>query len=185
MFPLIIDSKKVQIALVGTGDLAALRLGELLESGVENIKIYSNNPSTKLKRLAGTRLIKASPTDAQLKQNQIIYIAGLDEKETIALSNKCQKLGILISVEEDKNLSSFHTPGVVRRGDLLFSVSTGGKSPALRKRIDKIIAHMFGPEWAGRLDILSSKRKAWRDEKLGAKEITKKTNKYINDEEWL
>src|SRR5262249_48668359 len=47
---------------------------------------------------------------------------------------------------------------VVRRGDLTIAVSTGGRSPALARRLREAFDDEFGPEWAGALEVLGEVR---------------------------
>ena len=88
-------------------------------------------------------------------------------------------------MEDFKSVSSVHNPGVVKRGDLLITLSTGGKSPALRYKLQKTIERMFGPEWSKRVEILYSKKKAWSDEHVTEKEIARRINAFVDHEEWL
>ena len=51
---------------------------------------------------------------------------------------------------------------MVRRGDLLLTVSTGAKSPGLAARIRARLEVEYGPEWDDHLEHLARKRAAWR-----------------------
>jgi precorrin-2 dehydrogenase/sirohydrochlorin ferrochelatase len=82
-------------------------------------------------------------------------------------------------------LCDFHNPSQVRRGDLLLTVSTGGKSPGLAARIRAQLAQMFGPEWAERLDQIGRKRTAWRREPRSLDELARLTNAAIDANGWL
>ena len=44
---------------------------------------------------------------------------------------------------DDKELSNFTVPSFVKRGDLLLSVSTGGKSPSLSSKIRKDLEEVY------------------------------------------
>jgi precorrin-2 dehydrogenase len=79
----------------------------------------------------------------------------------------------------------FHNPSVVRRGDLLLTVSTGGKSPGLAARIRRELAERFGPEWALRLERLGAKRTAWRRRARPLDELARLTDAMIDHERWL
>jgi precorrin-2 dehydrogenase/sirohydrochlorin ferrochelatase len=53
--------------------------------------------------------------------------------------------GILLNVEDDIACSIFHSPAVVRRGDLIVAISTGGQCPGLAPAIRRRIEASFGP----------------------------------------
>jgi precorrin-2 dehydrogenase/sirohydrochlorin ferrochelatase len=48
----------------------------------------------------------------------------------------------------------------VRRGDLLVGISTGGRLPALAKRLRRRLAAELGWEWEALLDVLGEVRSA-------------------------
>ena len=55
--------------------------------------------------------------------------------------------------------SDFIVPSVVSRGDLTLAVSTGGKSPALAKKLRKDLSDHFGDEYAVFLDLMGKIRR--------------------------
>ncbi|HUD53327.1 precorrin-2 dehydrogenase/sirohydrochlorin ferrochelatase family protein, partial [Parvibaculum sp.] len=84
-----------------------------------------------------------------------------------------------------KALCDFHVPSTVRRGDLLLTVSTGGKSPGLARRLRRYLEDLFDPDWAGRLQDLAERRDAWREEGLDMSEIGRRTEAHIDEKGWL
>jgi precorrin-2 dehydrogenase/sirohydrochlorin ferrochelatase len=46
----------------------------------------------------------------------------------------------------------------VRRGHLAIAISTGGRSPALARRLREELDERFGPEWAALADLLGEVR---------------------------
>jgi precorrin-2 dehydrogenase/sirohydrochlorin ferrochelatase len=56
-------------------------------------------------------------------------------------------------------------PAVVRRGELLLTVSTGGASPALARRIRKELEERYGMEYATALELLTRLREKLLTEK--------------------
>jgi precorrin-2 dehydrogenase/sirohydrochlorin ferrochelatase len=49
-------------------------------------------------------------------------------------------------------------PSIVRRGDLVFAVGTGGASPALSKALRRRLEESYGPEWSEVLRVLREVR---------------------------
>ena len=66
--------------------------------------------------------------------------------------------GILVNVMDDVPHCDFAAPAVVRRGDLTIAVATGGRSPALARRLRERLGDEFGPEWADVLAVLGDVR---------------------------
>jgi precorrin-2 dehydrogenase/sirohydrochlorin ferrochelatase len=162
MIPLIVDPKRVAIALVGRGGAAARRLEVLCEGGAQRLTVFSDRPSATLAARAGARLLRRLPGPDDLAALTLLWIVDLALAEATPLARAARAAGCLVNVEDVIGWCDFHNPAQVRRGDLLLTVSTGGKSPGLAARIRSELARAFGPEWAERLDIIAGKRAAWR-----------------------
>ena len=55
-------------------------------------------------------------------------------------------------------LCDFTVPAQVARGDLLITVSTGGRSPALARRLREELAGRYGPEYGACLELIARLR---------------------------
>lgn len=185
MFPILLDLGSLKVILVGEGEAAEKRLAALDDAGAPALEVYSQAPSAAFSKQAGKRLKGPRPTDEALKSANIVFLAGLGDRESVALAGKARGAGALVNTEDVKPLCDFHVPSIVRRGDLVITVSTGGKSPGLARRLRRYLEGLFGPEWAGRLDELGRQRRAWRSEGHELAEIGRKTDVYIEEKGWL
>ncbi len=75
-----------------------------------------------------------------------------------AVALEAQNAGQLINVIDAPGDCDFQVPASVRRGDLLISVSTNGKSPAVAAMIKKKLERDFGPEYQDLLLLMASIR---------------------------
>lgn len=66
--------------------------------------------------------------------------------------------GALVNVTDGSHPGNFTVPAQVCRGDLLFTVSTGGKSPAFARQLQRELAGRYGEEYAVCLDLLAGMR---------------------------
>jgi precorrin-2 dehydrogenase/sirohydrochlorin ferrochelatase len=78
------------------------------------------------------------------------------ERDTIA--SEARARGVLVNVMDDVKNCDFAAPAIVRRGDLVIAISTGGKSPALAKRLREELSQRFGPEWEEVMRLLGEVR---------------------------
>ena len=85
-----------------------------------------------------------------------MWIVDLPLAQAAPLARAARAAGCLVNVEDVIELCDFHNPAQVRRGDLLLTVSTGGKSPGLAARIRSELARTFGPEWSDRLNRIAA-----------------------------
>jgi precorrin-2 dehydrogenase/sirohydrochlorin ferrochelatase len=111
MLPINLDAAKLPIALIGDGPRAARRLELLVEAG-----------ATQVSRV---------PPDGDLAGYRIVYIADFDEDRSREIAAHARAAGALVNVEDVTELCDFHTPALIRRGDLTVTVATGGRAPGL------------------------------------------------------
>uniref|UniRef100_UPI0038B24505 precorrin-2 dehydrogenase/sirohydrochlorin ferrochelatase family protein n=1 Tax=Geminicoccus flavidas TaxID=2506407 RepID=UPI0038B24505 len=93
--------------------------------------------------------------------------------------------GVLVNIEDHPPFCDFHTPALVRRGDLLVSISTAGKSPGLAMRLRRWLESQLGEEWAERLEAIARKRTAWRRRPRTLDELASLTDAVIDGHGWL
>ena len=134
----------------------ARRLELLLQAGAEQIDVFSDAPSAGLAAGAGVRLRRQLPDQDELAALALVWIVDLPLAEAAPLARAARAAGCLVNVEDVTELCDFHNPAQVRRGDLLLTVSTGGRSPGLAARIRSELARTFGPEWSDRLNRIAA-----------------------------
>src|SRR3954463_10252359 len=78
------------------------------------------------------------------------------ERDLIA--SEARARGVLVNVMDDVKNCDFAAPAIVRRGDLVIAISTGGKSPALARRVGGGVRQRFGPEWEEVMRLLGELR---------------------------
>ena len=166
MLPILL-TKTTRIGLAGQGDGLGRRASLLVEAGVNPVLLASDAED---EALAGLRLL---------------FVAGLPESEARSLATKARAKGVLVNVEDVPDLCDFHVPAIVRRGDLVLSVSTGGRVPGLARRLRESLERQFGPEWSNRLDELSDARESWRAAGLAPQDVSKRTRERIAEKGWL
>ena len=167
MLPIALTPHTLKAALIGQGDALARRQAMLADAGVE------------------ARLLPHDVPDAALKGLNLLFVAGLPEGESRALANRARALGVLVNVEDVLPLCDFHVPAIVRRGDLLLTISTGGQAPGLSRALRESLAGQFGPEWTERLRDLARARARWRSEGLSMAEVSQRVRDFAHKEGWL
>jgi precorrin-2 dehydrogenase/sirohydrochlorin ferrochelatase len=185
MIPIVLDPDMTRMALIGRGEVACSRLTWLEQGGVEDIAIYSDNPSLGLEQAVGSRLRRRLPDAAELAGFQVVWIADLPVDLALPLAADIRRNGGLVNVEDVKSGCDFHNPALVRRGDLLLTVSTNGKSPGLAARIRRQLATTFGPEWGDRLAHIGRKRNAWKRRERSLEDLATLTDATIDAKGWL
>lgn len=184
MIPVALDPARVRIALVGQGPLAQRRLAQLLEGGAVPT-VYSPDADAELAALAGDGLRRALPSPADLDGVQVLFVVGIADDAAEALARQARARNILVNVEDVIPLCDFHAPSVIRRGDLLMTVSTGGKSPALAQVLRERLETLFPAVWADRLAELAALRDRLRAAGAKGPEVLRACRDLIAAKGWL
>jgi precorrin-2 dehydrogenase/sirohydrochlorin ferrochelatase len=185
MLPLMLDLRRLPVALIGGGEAACRRLALLEAAGAEDLTVYAPVPIPALARAAGARLCRRLPATRELAAARLVFIGDKVTPESAALAATARALGALVHVEDAPALSDAHAPAVVRRGDLVIAVSTGGRSPGLARKVKRFLGRLFGPEWQGRLDALAAMRQAWRAAGAGPEAVSRWTEDWVDRQGWL
>lgn len=185
MIPIVLDPGRLSLALVGRGAVAVNRLRGLLDGGAERLTVFSDGPSDEFAAMAGDRLVLAIPDAEWLRAFDVVWVADMDPRISAAIARAARAVGTLVNVEDNRPNCDFHTPSVVRRGDLLLTVSTGGRSPGLAARIRRYLERTFGPEWGERLDDVAKRRTRWRRRGLPLSEMARRTDDLVERRRWL
>ena len=167
MLPIVLDPTRLKAGLAGRGEALAHRAAFLADAGVT------------------VRLLSMDVSDEVLAALDLLFVAGLPEGEVRLLTGRARALGVLVNVEDVLPLCDFHVPAVVRRGDLLLTVSTGGTSPALARQVREYLAKSFGAEWSHRLDMLGQARAKLRSQGLGPAIVSEKVRALVTEKGWL
>jgi precorrin-2 dehydrogenase/sirohydrochlorin ferrochelatase len=185
MIPIVLDPAMTTIALVGRGEVAQSRLAWLRAGGADHVPVFSDQPSPDLEAAAGLHLRRHLPDGAELARFRLVWIADLPVDLALPLADAARARGTLVNVEDVKRGCDFHNPALVRRGDLLLTVSTNGRSPGLAARIRRELARQFGPEWSDRLGQVSRRRDTWKRRARPLEELARLTDALIDSKSWL
>ena len=163
MLPITIDASRVRIMLVGNGTAACRRLALLDRAGASRVDVYADAPEPGLVAAAGDRLRRRLPSAEEIARARLVVLSKVGEPAASQLRRIADSAGVLLNVEDDIARSDFHSPAVVRRGDLTVAISTGGKSPGLAAAIRRQIEAALGPRWDAQLERVAALRARWRD----------------------
>ena len=171
-YPISLNLKDRRCLVVGGGSVAERKVETLLEFGAE-VTIIAPDLTPALSDLVSRRLIQhlassyqSDPSDPTCLPRSIgdpsdwaLVFAATDDREV----NKrvfadCQSRGILVNVVDDPELCNFFVPAIVRRDDLIISISTSGKSPAMARWLREKLEKEYGPEYGQLADILGQLR---------------------------
>lgn len=146
--------------IVGGGPEAEARVTALVHAGAE-VVVVTPTPSAALDdeaRAGRIRLHRRSWRAGDLAGAFLGYNTREDDTPVAEIWAESRARDVLFSTLDDKARCDFATPAVVRRGDLVLTVGTAGRAPALAKRLRQHLEAQIGPEYADLVDVLDAAR---------------------------
>jgi precorrin-2 dehydrogenase/sirohydrochlorin ferrochelatase len=185
MLPIALDLTHLPVALVGRGAGARRRLALLDQAAARHVTVFSDAPDAALAAAAGDRLRRRLPGRDDVADSAVLLVCDLPRPRAAALAADGRALKRLVNVEDETALCDFHMPAIVRRGDLVLAISTGGKSPGLARALKQWLERLLDARWAERLQLLARRRRGWRASGHSAQEVGGLTRRLLERSGWL
>jgi precorrin-2 dehydrogenase/sirohydrochlorin ferrochelatase len=163
-YPVMMNLQGKQVVVVGGGRVALRKIVSLLDSGA-NVAVISPKLIDELLALHFaqkiTWVIEPFSPDQLDRFEPITLIFGATNirEVNVKLSAEAMLRRIPCNIADVPDLCTFIVPAVITQGDLIISVSTGGSSPALARRIREDLEKKFGPEYAAMTRLMGELRK--------------------------
>jgi precorrin-2 dehydrogenase/sirohydrochlorin ferrochelatase len=183
--PLALDLAVLPVALTGAGPALIKRLTLLDGETVPGLRVYAPSPEPAVIAAAAGRLVQRLPTEAEIAACRVLFVAGLPFTQSAELAAQARRRRVLVNVEDTLSLCDFHVPAILRRGDLAISISTGGGSPTLSRRLRAYLGGLFPTVWSNRVGRIAAMRETMRNDGASMSEIAARTNAMIDEEGWL
>lgn len=156
-YPAFLDLGGKKAVVVGGGEVAQRKVIALLASGAY-VTVISPSLTRKLQKALEGGKIRHIPR--LYRKNDLkgafVVIAATDSPETNKrISKDAPALVNVVDVPADCN---FIAPSVVRRGQLLIAISTGGASPAFSRALRRELEIQYGTEFSGYLKFVKEIR---------------------------
>lgn len=152
------------VIVVGGGRVAVRKIMGLIPSGAKII-VISPQIDKELEDLSAAgelTWIKEEFRDELLDRfpDTLLVFGTTDIREVnVAIHGSAVQRNVLCNIADVPDLCTFIVPAVIVQGDLMISVSTGGASPALARRIREDLERRFGPEYATMTKLMGELRK--------------------------
>ncbi|MBM3497484.1 MAG: bifunctional precorrin-2 dehydrogenase/sirohydrochlorin ferrochelatase [Armatimonadetes bacterium] len=144
---LLIEGRRCLV--IGGGKVAERKVLSLLEAGAQ-VRVVSPEATREIADLAAAGRIewrRAEASEADLADAFLVIAATDDAAVNARLAAAANAAGKLVNAVDQPADCNFFVPASVRRGPVLLTVSTGGGSPALAKRLREKLEAAFGPEY--------------------------------------
>lgn len=170
-YPIFLDVTDKKCLVVGGGQVALRKVKALLKHNAQ-VEVVSPTLCPELSELAKKGTVKAILRDYQsgdLENAFIVVIATSESKINEEVAKEAKERKIPVNVADNPKLSDFIAPSYFQRGDLTIAISTGGKSPALARKIRTELEKLFGDEYASLTLLIEEVRKELKQKGIVAK----------------
>lgn len=142
--------------VVGGGAVGERKVLDLLAAGAR-VTVVSLRLTPRLQAMAAAGQIqhRAETFQPGHLEGMFLVVGATDDPETNRqISTAAQERRLLVNIVDAPDLCTFVVPATIRRGDLVVAIGTGGRSPALAKRLRQELETRFGPEYEAYLELL-------------------------------
>jgi len=146
--------------VIGGGTVACRKVKSLIAAGAE-VTVLSPELTAELNEMqqkCQCNYIARPYQKGDLSGFFLVICATDDADVNEAVAEEAEDAGILANVVDVPELGNFSVPAQVKRGALLLTVSTGGKSPVMAKRLRQELAQQYGEEYGEYLDMVDKVR---------------------------
>ena len=139
-YPVYLELGGRKAVVIGESAVREGKVEGLLEAGAAHVVVIASRPASRLIELEQEHspyvAVERRPWRPEDQDGAFVVIASGDQPaDRAAIAREARRRGALVNVMDDVPNCDWAAPSVVRRGDLLLAISTGGRSPALAKKI--------------------------------------------------
>ena len=162
-YPVMLEVGGRRCVVVGDDAVREGKVEGLLAAGATDVLVVAEGPTAQLDELEhveGVTIERRAWTADDLNGAFLVVGASREPGERAAIAREARCRRALVNVVDDIPNCDFAAPSVVRRGELLLAIGTGGASPALARKVRERLETGYGPEWAEVLTVLREVREA-------------------------
>jgi len=160
-YPVVLDLGGRLVLVVGGGAVAERKVEALRAAGA-SITVVSPRVSARLAKMADDgdiRVRRRAYRRSDLRGVVVVFAATDDRNVNAAVATDSRRRRIWVNAADDPDHCDFILPSVLRRGSLLVSVTTGGRSPALARIVREELERLLGSDYALLTDLAGDVRR--------------------------
>lgn len=159
-YPIYLDIENHDVLIVGGGQVCARKAETMMRYGAR-VTVVTPSATGEIQAWAreGKLRLELRPYEKGQLEGRSLVIASTDDRCVNArVARDCRRLRIPVNVVDVTHLCEFIVPSIFEQGSIQIATSTGGKSPALSRRIRETLQNVIGPEFDEVNEVLGSLR---------------------------
>ena len=159
-YPIHLDIQDKNCLVVGGGGVGTRKVQTLLKCGAI-VTVVSPEISDRLRVLAESARLTLKPRPYRSEDIEGMFLViGASDDETLnrQISSDAERRNTLCNIADRPEKCNFILPSILRRDDLVITISTSGRSPALAKKLRQKLERQFGQEYGDFLKLMGAIR---------------------------
>ncbi|MDH4112180.1 MAG: bifunctional precorrin-2 dehydrogenase/sirohydrochlorin ferrochelatase [Actinomycetota bacterium] len=156
-YPVMLELAGRRCVVIGQDAVRENKVDGLLAAGADDVSVVSTDPAKRLDELEVIEgvTVERRPWRLEDLDGAFVVVASSPEPaERTVIAHEARRRGALVNVMDDVPNCDWAAPAVVRRGELVLAIATGGASPALAKKLRTQLAAEYGEEWSEVIAVL-------------------------------
>jgi siroheme synthase-like protein len=162
-YPVMLQLDGRRAVVIGEGAVRERKPEGLLAGGAAEVLVVATTPAAHLDELEALDRVRVErrPWRHEDLDGVVICVAWSARPEVRdAIARAARERGIWVNVMDDVPNCDFAAPAIVRRGELILAIGTGGASPALARRLREELGERYGEHWAEIVSVLREVRES-------------------------
>lgn len=158
-YPAMLELAGRRCVVIGAQAIREGKVEGLLAAGAMDVLVVEESLHDRFEDVAGVRVERRAWRPGDL-DGAFLAVASSDRAATrAAIAHEARARGVLVNVIDDIPHCDWAAPAIVRRGDLVIAIGTGGVSPAVARLVRERLQEGFGAEWAEVLRVVGEVRR--------------------------
>ncbi len=164
-FPMMINLDDKAVLVIGGGDVGQKKVEILKEFGAQVI-LVAENAYQRAIELSDVFYNRPFCEEDLLDEKYVMVVAATDDRQLNKhIYELAVKNNIPVNVVDDPELCTFIFPAIIRNGDVVIAVSSGGKSPLVTQYIKSLIKGVL-PSRIGKINDRMGEYRSWAKEHI-------------------
>jgi siroheme synthase-like protein len=174
-YPVMLELEGRRCVVIGAQAIREGKVEGLLAAGANDVLVVEPSVDDRFEGVGGVRVERRAWRPGDL-DGAFLAVASSDDAAThAAIAREARARGILVNVIDDIPHCDWAAPAVLRRGDLVLAIGTGGVSPAVAGLVRERLQERFGAEWAELLRVVGDVR---RETLLALPDLTERARRW-------
>jgi len=158
-YPVMLELAGRRCVVIGAQAIREGKVEGLLAAGGDDVLVVEPSLDERFDDVACVRVERRAWRSGDLDGAFLAVASSSDAATRAAIAREARARGVLVNVVDDIPQCDWAAPAVLRRGDLVLAIGTGGVSPAVARLIRERLEEEFGAEWGELLRVVGEVRR--------------------------